>query len=355
MATKRKANETLEQYAIRTAWELGHFWNPNNPNGFNVTYDQLSSLNSTDQVVVDAMISMAKIDTTKFVDQAVKAGVVADLDGNIHNPAIMGMVISGRCPVPDYVPPIGVSFNFDDPDLQLVVERMQQDQTLEAIGVGNWKGCNNVGDFHCSVVKVDSSGLPSFLKPVFTEVLKRVQIAYAKVGLLFYFVNQESIDLLTGNEVDGRTNINMSFVNSSDGWIGLAIVGQQQTCSSNIWCKFLNTYKGGSNEESIKTQWTTLIKHELGHNCGKGHTNGGVMNPSIVNNLPSDWVDSDPSTSWLRNQFGGVPVPIPGGNPIPPTPPSDPIQAQIDSLRVTNAIQTAQIEFLLRKYKELEK
>lgn len=234
---------------------------------------------------------------------------------------------------------------------------MQADLAQPAIGVGNWKGCHGIGNFHCAIVKVNQAGLPSFLKPVFLEVLKRVQQAYAEVGLLFRFTSLEGQDLLTGENVGSQSNTNMSFVSSSDGWIGLAILGNNQGCQDTIWCKFLNTYQGGNSAEAIITQWVTLIKHELGHNCGRNHTNGGVMNPSLVNGLPTLWVPGDPSTSWLKAQFGGVPVPIPGGgggsgNPNPPKPPDD-VQKQLDELRLKNIVQDVTIDWLVRKVRTL--
>lgn len=351
----RKPGETISQFAIRVAWETGHFWSPDNLNGVNIKQEDLALLRPDDPVVVAAMISMSKMDAsryTKFVlDQH---GRAPQFDGVI-GPAISAMVseVNGRCPIPDYAPPQGVVFAFDDPDLQKVVERMQHDATLPAFGSGNWKGCHNVGEFHSASISVDTSGLPAFLSPVFLSVLKNVQKAYAAVGLLFRFIRAGS-DMLTGEAFNGSINSDMSFVPNSSGWIGLAIVGQGETCGSKIWCKFLSTYKGGSDPTAIITQWTSLIKHELGHNCGRSHTNGGVMNPSIVNNLPTEWVDSDPSTAWLKGQFGGVPVPIPGSGPTPPIPiPPSTVEQQIRDLQVKNIVQDVTIDWCVKKLRNL--
>lgn len=311
-------------------------------------------LQPDDPVVVKAMISMSKMDASRYTKHVLdQHGRQPHFDGEV-GPAIVAMVLehNGRCPVPDFAPPPGTSFLYEDPALQQVVERMQADAALPAFGSGNWKGCHEVGQFHCATVGVNTSGLPSFLKPVFLEVLKNVQRAYAGVGLLFRFV-QNGKDMLTGEDFDANINTEMSFVNSSDGWIGLAIVGQGETCGSKIWCRFLNTYKGGSDTNSIITQWSTLIRHELGHNCGRGHTNGGVMNPSIVNNLPLEWVDSDPSTAWLKQQFGGIPVPIPGGGPTPPPTPPTTTEQLIRDIQVKNAVQDASINWLISKVKAL--
>ncbi len=350
----RKPGETISQFAIRIAWETGHFWSPENPNGANLRQVDLTLLRPEDPIVVAAMISMAKADMSRYTRLVLeKHGRPPQFDGVI-GPAIEAMVVGGRCPVPDHAPPPGVVFAFDDPDLQKVVERMQADAALPAFGSGNWKGCHNVGQFHSASIGVDKSGLPSFLAPVFLQVLKNVQLAYAGVGLLFRFIGSDSRDLLTGDAFSGNINSDMSFVNNSDGWIGLAIVGQGETCGSKIWCKFLNTYKGGSESGSIIQQWTTLIKHELGHNCGRGHTNGGVMNPSIVNGLTTEWGPTDPSTQWLKGQFGGVPVPIPGGNPpIPPNPPTT-LEERMLALEVKNIINEVTLQWCVTEIKKLK-
>lgn len=353
----RKFGESISQFAVRVAWETGHFWNPEVPEGLNVKQEDLPLLKPDDPVVVAAMISMSKMDASRYTKYVLdEHGRLPVFDGVIW-PAIAAMVSepNGRCPIPDFVPPPGTSFAFDDPDLQLVVERMQLDSVMPAFGSGNWKGCHGVGQYHSASIKVDSSGLPSFLRDVFLTVLKNVRLAYANVGLLFRFVDQAGNDLVTGEAFSGTINSDMSFVNSSSGWIGLAIVGQGETCGSKIWCKFLNTYRGGSDPAAVITQWTTLIKHELGHNCGRSHTNGGVMNPSIVNNLPTEWGPTDPSTSWLKGQFGGIPVPIPGGGPtpIPPSPPTT-VEQQIRDLQVKNIVQDVTLDWCVRKLRDVK-
>lgn len=355
--TGRLPGETISQFAIRVAWEYGHFWNyADNPEGASLSYNDLQFLKADDPVVVKAMISLSKMDSTRYTKAVLKHhGRMPHFDGQI-GPAMESILDGGRCPIPDYAPPPGVVFAFDDPDIQQIVERMQSDAQLPAFGSGNWKGCHNVGEYHSASIGVDTSGLPGFLKPLFVQVLKNVQAAYAGVGLLFRFISTGGTDLLTGESFVGNINSDMSFVNNSSGWIGLAIVGLGETCGSKIWCKFLATYKGGSDTASIITQWTTLIKHELGHNCGRGHTNGGVMNPSLVNGLPTAWGPDDPSTSWLKGQFGGVPVPIPGSPlppDVPPTPPTT-IEQRLHALEVKNVVQDVTLNWCVGKLRDLE-
>ncbi len=353
MIEDRRPGESLEQFAIRKAWEYGHFWNPSNVNGANVKQSDLLTLRAKDQVVIEAFRSLALSDVTSYARHVFEIhGRPPQFDGHF-GPALQAMVEdpAGRCPVPDFAPPPGVVFAFDDPSLQQVVEQMQARGTQPALGNGNWQSCHNIGNAHCATVMVDMTGLPTFLTGIFGKVLTRVQKAYADIGLLFRFLDKQKKDMLTGDVFDSNVNIDMSFANSSSGWIGLAIVGTGETCGGRIWAKFLNTYKGGSTDEAIITQWTTLIKHELCHNCGFSHSNGGVMNPSIVNNLPPEWSANDPTTPKLTRAFSGVPVAVPGGGPTPnpgPTPPDMSIQAQIDSLRQQNLIQDIQLQYLLR-------
>ena len=160
-----------------------------------------------------------------------------------------------------------------------------------ATGSGSWKGCHDIGDFHSAKVRVDKSGMPAFLAPFFGDVWSRMEAAYMDIGLKFYQSGSNS------------GNIDFSFVSSSRGWIGLAVVGQQESCNSNIWCKFLARYQPAN----VLNEWTTLIMHELGHNAGLHHSRGGVMNPSIVQGLAPTW-RGDPSESILVRYYGGVPI-----------------------------------------------
>lgn len=233
-----------------------------------------SGLSYRDPCVQKALLSYQVVDEQfDLIAPAVHDGKQMDVNGEM-GPATEFAMNLPRCGHPDHSPPADIGM---------------------AVGRGNWPRCHGVGDYHAVSVKIANSP-PSFLAPHFEEVKKRVTEAYAEVGLLIHW--------------DGRSpvNIDFSFVNRSSGWIGLAIVGQNQGCNSRIWCRYLASYRGGSSAESIIQQWTTLIKHELGHNTGMSHFRGGVMNPSIVNGLPTSF-RGDPTFNTLTSKFGGERVP----------------------------------------------
>lgn len=343
----RKPNESFNDYVIGILWETGRL--------FTVPQASLGSLTLRDQVVIDALIDLMKMHAGEVAERTLQAhGRLPVFDGEV-GPAMQKFFtedIPNRCPIPDYAPPKGVVFQFEDPNLQEVVLAMQRAEP--ATGPGNWRSCHNIGDAHCSTVLVNPANMPGHVQPVFTDVLRNVQKAYADVGLLFRFLDQSQKDILTGEQINSNINIDMSFVTRSDGWIGLAIVGTNQTCGDRIWCRFLSTYKGGSTPAQVTQQWTTLLKHELGHNCGFSHTTGGVMNPSLVNGLPTEWAANDPSTPKLKREFSGVPVAVPGsggGAPKPPSPPAGDLQSQVDDLRLRLMLQEIQIKWLIANRK----
>lgn len=174
-----------------------------------------------------------------------------------------------------------------------------------AVGAGPWKTCHAIGNFHAVSIRVTNEP-PPFLAPLFPEIQRRVTAAYDEVGLRIYWDARPPV------------NIEFTFVGQSNGWIGLAQLGNNSMgCNSGIWCKYLNRYRGGSSNDQIIEQWTTLIKHELAHNCGSGHTRGGVLNASILNGLPTSW-RNDVLWPWLSGRFGGEPVQ--SDEPIPPPP-----------------------------------
>lgn len=185
-------------------------------------------------------------------------------------------------------------------------------------GSGSWRaGCHS--DWpknHCVKIKFDYGRRPSWWEPVWDRCWLLVRQAYADMGIVL----QEA---KSGEQV----NIDVNW-EPGRGWIGLAIVGRNQTCNTRIWAKFDTRYKPGD----LVNQLARLLAHEFGHNMGLSHSRGGIMNPSITSGTfkPTEW-RGDPSEPYLRRWFGGQPVNI-GQPPKPPTePPTPPTEGIINS------------------------
>jgi hypothetical protein len=186
-----------------------------------------------------------------------------------------------------------------------------------ALGDGGWNSCLVQGE-HGAIVDVVMSTIPNHVKPNLVQIHTNVQYSFAQVGNLFRFRNSSTKkDLLTGEVLEGRTQIVASYTRGS-GWIGLALVGPFG-CNQEVWCRYDNRW----NPANLVREQTTLWKHELGHNCGLRH-GGRVMNATLLAGLPIEWEPNDSSTPILNRYFGGIPVDIPGTNPDDPNPPTPP-------------------------------
>jgi hypothetical protein len=81
---KQRPGETISQFAIRTAWETGQFWDPADEEGLLIRQRDLPTLSASDPVVVRAMIRMSKIDMTRYTKHVVTThGRVPDFDGEL--------------------------------------------------------------------------------------------------------------------------------------------------------------------------------------------------------------------------------------------------------------------------------
>lgn len=247
---------------------LDHYGHLRQPFGEPRGIFNIASLTAESQIVRDAIesyqafhsISLERIATGIF------SRVYRPVTGVIDEPTNI-LLNTARCDCPDYA------------------------TAAEESGTGNWNGCHGIGPFHCASVRFLNNP-PDFLAPLIDTIWDRVVDSYAELGLLFR------------RDDTAPSNIDISFVQPDSGWIGLAIVGQGQRCQDQIWAKFDKNYK----PTNLISEWTTLIKHELGHNCGLSHTQGGVMNPYIIGGLPVSW-GNDASYPLLKARFGGAALP----------------------------------------------
>lgn len=186
-------------------------------------------------------------------------------DGRL-GPATHELFDRPRCECPDY-----------GPDVQ------------PATGSGSWKGCH--GFDHAANVFIDKSNMPGFLDDDFEKIWSNTVNAYDAIGLRWI-----------RTQLRAAANTVISWVTGPKNYIGLAIVGQGQSCGSTIWAKFSARY----NPSKTVRMWSGLFMHELGHNAGLGHTRNGVMNAYLLD-LPASWT-GDPSYPILARKFGGKPV-----------------------------------------------
>lgn len=371
MGHLRKPGESDLQFAIRRVFETGQLWAPNNPDGANVTPADLPKLSAADSVVKQGVVGLQRMMVTEYAPRfALKLGAMPDMENGDLDPAILEVMGLPRCDVPDHAPPPGAHFQFEDPDVQQVAEIMQAKAAAPAVGQrGNWPRCHGIGDFHSCFVQVSMANRPAWATDaVMKPVWKNVQTAYAEIGQWITYVGQDMKNLLTGEDHTGQhVDTKASWARSSSGWIGLAILTLDLDCRQEIWQQYLATYQGGQSDEARITQQSSLWRHEHGHNSGLQHTNGGTMNPSIVNNLPTLWVPGDPSTPVLKRHYGGVPYVPPGGGGggggggTPPPGPTDPWQKRIVALEaaqfednIKNTLQDVRDQLFDARLKKLE-
>jgi hypothetical protein len=261
-----------EREIIQRLWDTGHFRNPAVPETWNVHASDLQRLRLGDPVVRAAARSYQQFLSQVLEPLAARHhGRMPVFDGEI-GPATQELLQVERCGCPDFA-----------------------EATDTATGSGSWPaGCQErFRENHAITVSVDLRGMPAFLSPVFATVWANVDVAYAEIGLK-----------LIREDGDRSANIQVSFEPLAGSTIGLAIVGRGQSCGTSIWAKFDPGYQPAN----VVREWTSLVKHELGHNMGLSHSQGGVMNPSIIAGLPVSW-RGDPSEPILNRWFGGQPVP----------------------------------------------
>lgn len=235
----------------------------------------VADLRATDQVVRDAVESYqtfhaAAMEPIIAAFYPQRWSPVVKPDGIVDR-VTSQLMRTTRCACPDYF------------DAALPAERA---------GVGSWKGCHGVGDFHSAIVKFMGPP-PAFLTPYMPQIWQRVVDEFAALGML-----------LRRDDSSVRPNIEVHFVKPDGNWAGLAQVGNRQTCGEKLWSKFDRDYAPAD----LVTRWTVLMLHEFGHIMGLMHSVGGVMNAYLQESQKPTWV-GDTSRALLVSMFGGVPVP----------------------------------------------
>lgn len=166
-------------------------------------------------------------------------------------------------------------------------------------GSGSWPiGCNpDNPSVHSVKYYVNKSNMPPFLSETFEVSWDLMRKAYVNVGL----------QIIRSNVVSSYNSL-VTFERGR-GWIGLAIVGRGQRCSTRMWAKFDTRYGSTFSKDRLINQWAFLLAHELGHNCGMSHTRGGIMNASLINGTFTErqWL-VDVAFPIMKRYYGGLPI-----------------------------------------------
>lgn len=291
----------LARNVISRLFELGHFRNPQYPDGFSIKAQDVRKLTLRDKVVADAVASFQSImilDLERISKEKYKEG--ASIDG-IVGPATKELLSLKRCGFPDYR-------DTNAPGKAAIV----------AEAGATWlPSCAKAG----ISFRLNKTNMPSALRSVFdAQVLQPVISAYGQIGLKLVSAST------------GTPNIAISFRYLSGPTIGLAEFNDG-TCGDSVFCYLDTDYSPNAATEA------SLLAHELGHNCNLEHTRGGIMNPVQYNvNTFDGWVPSDPSYTTLVRWFGGKPIP----DEPPVIPPTD--------IEVSGTVQLT-INGTVRQYK----
>lgn len=281
-----------DKIKIYRLFELGHFYNPQFKNGFNITESDLDNLTLDDKVVKDAIHSFQDMMIYDFERLSFRFhGRGASCDGDCCE-ATQTLFEVQRCSFPDY--------------------------TLSSkVGSGSWpEPCQKAGITY----SYNPKGVPNKFATSFENVIiPHVVQSYRKIGA--------NLVKYTGS---GKANIDIYFRSFGGSTIGMAEFNSE-SCGDNVFCSISNSFAPNEPTEA------DLLKHELGHNMNLQHTRGGVMNPSIINQSEFlDWQTNDPSYNTLVRYFGGEPI----GPPVPV-----PVEVQLKLIGSIPNIDRIEIDF----------
>lgn len=302
----------------RLKWlsDYGHRWNPKWPNLLNVDAGRVALMDGSEQDARALVASWQELDANVRRAVFLAHGRPLEPDG-IIGPASEFVMEAKRCSMPDFAPPPGASFHYDDPALQLAVESMQRAvERQRATGSGSWPaGCYGTSGVHEIKVSYDLSGLSEKQKEWMPEVKRHNAAAVAAMGLKVVEVPVgEFANVRFFQRTFGGSTIGMAEFNSGE-------------CGDSVFCTVTNRY--GPNLR----MFLILVMHEFGHTMNFQHSAGYIMNPSIMD-VPEWWVrwDADGKITYKDVRyakgtqfFGGQPLtPVtPPPPPPPPPPPSE--------------------------------
>ena len=289
---------------VRLAYRYGHHWNPEFPSLANIDRTALTKMSGTERDAKDLIHSWQTFDYNVTLLSAYYGHGQAEDDGSL-GPASAMVATMHRCPMPDFPPPPGASFDYGNEDLNAAVESMQREAAKpQATIVGKyWRGCDpQRPDVHSLVIGIDIRRAPKNWLANKDKILEARRACAADIGVAVRFVlNPESTEGLNQYQV---------FKPIPGGVIGYNYFPNANSCT-RIPNGSLDTGYDPSNWQLH----ANLGTHESeGHGFGFNHTRGGIMNPSIVLVWPLTY-RNDPSWKTASSLYGGIPL-----DPVNPTP-----------------------------------
>jgi hypothetical protein len=296
---------------LRQAYERGRAWNPDYPDLLNLDPAAVAKMDGDEADAQLLLKSLQESDANfdLLVRQEHRREPLFD---GIVGPATKTLVELPRCPLPDFPPPPGARFFYENPDLQAAVESMQ---AAAAFTGSYWRGCDPTRpDIHSLVIGIDIRRAPSNFLAHQEEILEARRACAAEIGVAVRFViNPQSTAGLQQLQV---------YKSIPGGVIGMNYFPSGNSCGK---------IPDGSMDSGYNpSDWRLhagLGTHESeGHGLGFNHTPGGIMNPSILLTWPLTW-KGDPSWRVAERYYGGQPIPptTPGPGPDPQPPPGDTI------------------------------
>lgn len=287
--------------------QFGHAWG--NPALRHIDARQAALMDGSEADYRELVRSFQELDANVAAMVGALHGRALVADGDV-GPATEAVLGFRRCAMPDFAPPPGASFHYDDPNLQAAVESMQRAAAEPRITGPYWRGCDpQRPDVHSLVIGIDASDAPSVFKANVEQILaERTRIA-AEIGVAVRFViNPKSLDGLQQYQV---------YRSIPGGVIGMNYFPNSNSCGRIPNGSMDSTY----NPSNVRLHIGLGTHESEGHGFGFNHTRGGIMNPSILDS-PLTW-KGDAAWSQVTRYYPAEPL-EPAPTPIPGPTPEDP-------------------------------
>lgn len=268
-------NTTKE--VLAEAYQRGRAWDPQFPNLQNLDLGRIAKMNGT-EADAKQLVESYQRSSERFnvLVEAFHQRFEPAYDGEV-GAATLALANTPRCPLPDFPPPPGASFHYDEPDLNETVRRMQA-----ATGKGSWRpGCYGNPEVHEIKVSYDLSKLSSKQKGWMPAVKKHNAEAVAAMGLRLIEV-----------QVGEFANVKFYGRNYGGSTIGMAQFNNA-VCNDSVFCTVSPNYN-----PSDFVMFLILAMHEFGHTMNFEHSKNYIMNPFIMR-VPEYWVKRDPLSGGI--------------------------------------------------------